>query len=88
MASTDRDRHRDREPGHRQFDKPLRHDPDRVFTITNEKRQLIAKSLRDIDEARHTLEARQDRENREIVRELKASADRIFEILDELEELG
>ncbi|OFV92216.1 MAG: hypothetical protein A3G76_10585 [Acidobacteria bacterium RIFCSPLOWO2_12_FULL_65_11] len=88
MASTDRDRHRDREPGRRQFDQPLRHDPNRVFKITNDERQLIAKSLRNIDEARRTLEAQQNRENREIVRELKASADRIFDILDELEELG
>ena len=87
MASTDRVRHRDREPGHRQPDTPIRHDPDRVFTITNDDRRLIAKSLRLIDDARRTLEAQQKRENREIVRELKASADRIFDILDELEEL-
>ena len=87
MASTDRDRHRDREPGRRQFDNPLTPDPDRVFKITNDERQLIAESLRHIDDARRTLEARQNRENREMVRELKASADLIFEILDELEEL-
>lgn len=88
MASTDRDRHRDREPGRRQFDEPLRPDPDRAFKITNDERQLIAKSLRYVDEARRTLETQQNRENREIVRELKAAADRIFDILDELEELG
>jgi len=88
MASTDRDRHRDRDPGHRQPDEPLRHDPNRVFKITNDERQLIAKSLRHIDDVRGALEAQQNRENRAIVRELKASADRIFDILGGLEELG
>ncbi len=88
MAATDRDRHRDREPSRRQFDEPLRREKDRVFKMTHDQRQHIAKSLRHIDDARRTLEDQQSRENREIVRELKASADRIFDVLDDLEELG
>ena len=40
-----------------------------------------------IDEARASLETQQNRNNREIIRELKASADRIFDLLNKLEEI-
>jgi hypothetical protein len=58
----------------------------RTFRISDAQRQLIAKALRLIDEARLALVAQQNRENREIIRELKASADRIYDVLNELEE--
>jgi hypothetical protein len=60
---------------------------DRQFRITDAERQLIVKALRLIDEARLALVEQQNRENREIIRELKASADRIFDVLNELEEI-
>ena len=44
------------------------------------------KCLRHIDEARHALERQQNRDNREIIRELRASADQIFDLLNDLEE--
>ena len=46
----------------------------------------MADSLRRIDEAREQIEAQQKRENRQIVRDLKASADHIFDVLNELDE--
>jgi hypothetical protein len=86
MAHTKRERHRDRDTGRRQFeDEPLA--PHRVFRLTDAERQDIVKSLRYIDEARRALEAQQNRENREIVRELRASADRIFDIVNALDEI-
>jgi hypothetical protein len=84
--SADKLRHRDREPGHRQFDDDEPVSPNRVFRITDADRQLVVKHLRYIDEVRRELERQQNRENREIVRELRASADRIFEVLNGLEE--
>jgi hypothetical protein len=60
---------------------------DRLFRITEAQRQEAARALRFIDEARRALEAQQNRENREIIRELKASADRIFDLLNDLEEI-
>jgi len=57
-----------------------------VFRITDDERQQIAKCLRYIDDARRALEGQQNPENREIIRELRASADRIFELLSDLEE--
>ena len=84
--SSDKLRHRDRDPGRRQFDdedEPVA--PNRVFRITDADRQLVVKHLRYIDEVRRELERQQNRENREIVRELRASADRIFEVMNGLE---
>jgi type IV secretory pathway VirB4 component len=57
-----------------------------VFQITDPQRQEIAKYLRYIDEARRLLATQENPENREIIRELKASADRIFELINDLEE--
>lgn len=86
MAHSGRERHRDREPGPRQFDDDEPHVANRVFRISDDERQQIAKSLRYIDEARRALESQQNAANREIIRELRASADQIFDVLNELEE--
>jgi hypothetical protein len=59
----------------------------RVFRISDGQRQQIAKCLRYIDEARRTLERQMNADNREIIRELRASADRVFDVLNELEEI-
>lgn len=85
MAWSRRERHRDRAPSPRQFDEPLPPPDNRVFRMPDADRQQIAKSLRFIDEARRALEAQQNPDNREIIRELKTSADRIFDILNGLE---
>ena len=86
MSASDKERHRDRDPGHRQEREPERPDAERVFRMTHDERQTIAKALRFIDEAREELQVQQRRENREVIRELKASADTIFEVLNGLEE--
>ena len=86
MAQSGRERHRDREPGLRQPDPGPAPSENRVFRITDDERQQIAKCLRYIDDARRALEGQQNPENREIIRELRASADRIFELLSDLEE--
>lgn len=54
--------------------------------MTDGDRQQIAKCLRYIDEARRALERQQNPDNREIIRDLRASADQIFEVLNRLEE--
>jgi hypothetical protein len=46
----------------------------------------VAKYLRYIDEARRALERQRNPDNREIIRELRASADHIFDLLGDLEE--
>ena len=56
--------------------------------MTDAERQQVAKCLRYIDEARRALERQQNPDNREIIRELRTSADRIFEVIDDLEELS
>jgi hypothetical protein len=87
MAQSGRERHRDRDPRRRQLDEEQPSpSPDRVFRITDADRQQIAKCLRFIDEARRALESQQNPDNREIIRELRASADCIFDILSDLEE--
>ncbi len=86
MGHSGRERHRDREPGRRQAEDEAP-PPGRVFRLTDAQRQEIAKSLRYIDAARHALEGQQNPENREIIRELRASANRIFDLLNGLEEL-
>jgi flagellar biosynthesis/type III secretory pathway chaperone len=60
----------------------------RVFRITDTERQTIAACLRYIDEARREIQDQQNPANREIIRELKASADRIFELINDLEEIA
>ncbi len=54
--------------------------------MTDAERQQVAKSLRYIDEARRALERQENPDNREIIRELRASADQIFDLLSRLEE--
>jgi hypothetical protein len=85
MAHSGRERHRDRKPG-RRLDGEELPSPYRVFRITEAQRQQVAKCLRYIDDARHALERQQNPDNREIIRELRASADQIFTLLSDLEE--
>jgi hypothetical protein len=56
--------------------------------MTDAERQQVAKHLRYIDEARRSLERQENPDNREIIRELRASADHIFDLLNGLEETG
>lgn len=86
MAHSGTTRHRDREPGLRQFDDADALAIDRVFRMTEAERQQVAQCLRYIDEARRALEGQHNPENREIVRELRASADRIYDLVNDLEE--
>jgi hypothetical protein len=86
MAHSGRERHRDRAPGARQIADTGVRAPDRVFTITDAERQQIVRCLRFIDESRRALESQHNPDNREIVRELKASADRIYDLINDLEE--
>jgi len=46
----------------------------------------VAKCLRYIDEARRALERQHNPDNREIIRELRTSADQIFDLISDLEE--
>jgi hypothetical protein len=86
MAQSGRERHRDRDPGRRLDERELPSAP-RVFRLTDARRQQIAKCLRFIDEARRALESQQNPDNREIIRELRASADQIYHLLNDLEEI-
>jgi hypothetical protein len=86
MAHSGKERHRDREPG-RKLDDEEPVGVDRVFRMTDAERQLVAKYLRVVDEARRTLERQHNAENRTIVRALKTSADAIFDVMNELDEL-
>jgi cell division septum initiation protein DivIVA len=79
-------RHRDREPSLRHFDAIDPPSANRVFRIADAEREQIAECLRYIDEARRALESQQNPDNRDIIRELKASADRIYDLINELEE--
>ena len=85
MAQSGRERHRDRDPG-RRLDEGELPSADRVFRMTDAQRQQVARCLGYIDEARRALESRQNPDNREIIRELRASADQIFDLLSDLEE--
>ena len=55
--------------------------------MTDAERQQLAKCLRYIDEARRALEHQEHPDNREIIRELRASAEKIFDLLSDLEEI-
>ena len=85
MAQSGRERHRARDPGRRldSGESPPAH---RVFRMTDAQRQQVAKCLRYVDEARRALERQENPDNREIIRELRASADQIFDLLSDLEE--
>lgn len=85
MAQSGRKRHRDRDPG-RRLDGGELPSAHRVFRITGAQREQVAKCLRYIDEARRALERQENPDNREIVRELRASADQVFDLLSDLEE--
>ena len=85
MAQSGRERHRDRDPG-RRLDVGDLTPSNRVFRMTDAQRQQVAKCLRYIDEARRALELQENPDNREIIRELRASADQIFELLNDLED--
>ncbi len=87
MAWSGREKPRDREPGRRRTDEPELRPSSRVFRMTGLQREQIARSLRHIDAARDALEEQQDPKNRLIIRELRASADRIFDLLNGLGEL-
>ena len=85
MAHSGRTRHRDRDPRRRQIEE----EPPasgRVFRITDVQRQKVAKCLRYIDQATRALEGQHNAENREIIRELRTSADQIFDLISGLEE--
>jgi hypothetical protein len=88
MGSTGKERQRDREGGRRRDDAQESPATDRVFRITDAERQVIARGLRYIDDARRILEQQQNPDNREIIRELRASADRIFDVVNGLEEIA
>ena len=90
MSQTGRERHRDRGADSLRQRSPDTEDvgrSDRVFRIAERERQEMAKALRYIDAARRALEEQQNPANREIIRELHASADRIFDLLNDLEEI-
>ena len=87
MAASGRERHRDREPGGRRAEQSPPPSAKRSFRITDAERQQVAKALRYIDGARRALEAQQNPDSREIIRELKASADRIFAVMNDLDEI-
>ncbi len=84
MGWSGKDKHRDRVPGARDAGEPPA--GDRVFRLTDADREAIAACLRRIDEARAALEARQDPQNRQIIRDLRAAADSVFDLLNDLEE--
>ena len=85
MAHTEKPRHRNSQTRRREVEEeppPI----GRVFRITDVDRQEIAKYLRFIDDARRALEGQQNPDNREMIRGLRTSADRIYELINELEE--
>ena len=85
MAHSGRPHHRDRQVRRREIgqEQPT---IARVFRMTDAERQKVAKCLRYIDEARRALERQHNADNREIIRELRTSADQIFELISGLEE--
>lgn len=88
MAHSGTTRHRDRDRGLRSFDALEAPGVDRVFRMTEAQRQQVAKCLRYIDEARRTLESQRNPDNREIIRELSAAADRIYDLINNLDEIS
>lgn len=85
MAHSGRERHRDRELRRREPEEEPR-PASRLFRITQGERQKVARYLRIIDDARRELESQHNAANRRIVRDLKAAADQIFELLNNLDE--
>src|SRR5688500_8235523 len=87
MAHSGSKRHRDRDQGQRRFDTSEDTVRNRIFRMTEAERQEVARCLRYIDEARRALESQHNPDNREIVRELRASADRVYDLINSLEEM-
>jgi hypothetical protein len=87
MGQSGRERHRDRDPNRRELSDEEPVSSFRVFRISDQQRQEIAQALRYIDEARMALQEQQNPLNREIIRELRASADDIYTVVNELEEI-
>jgi hypothetical protein len=54
--------------------------------MTVAQRKQVVTCLEYIDEARLALERQENRDNREIIRELRAAANKIFAVLNDLEE--
>ena len=53
--------------------------------MTEGDRQQIARNLRRVDEARLAIENRNDVSNRAIIRDLRASADEIYDVINGLD---
>jgi hypothetical protein len=87
MAHSGRERHRDREPGRRQLEEPAVPAMNRVFRMNEAERQKVARCLRYIDEARRALERQHNPDNRSVIRDLRAAADQIYEIINDLTEI-
>jgi hypothetical protein len=89
VSHSDRARHRDLAPATKRTD-PADIAPaaNRVFMINDDERQRIAACLRDIDAAAAALEQQQNPANRRILRDLGDAADRIYDILNGLEDTG
>ena len=79
--------HRDGDVRRREADDEEPSSPNRVFRMTNDERQQVAKALRYIDDARRALQEQQNPDHREIIRELRVSADQIYDVLNGLEEI-
>jgi hypothetical protein len=86
MGHSGRKRHRDREPGLRQLEDRAVRAVDRVFRMSEAERRKMAQCLRHIDQARAALESQHNPDNRAIVRDLRAAADQIYDLLNDLEE--
>lgn len=87
MAHSGRLKHRDGISESRHFDEGEEAAADRVFRLTESERQQIAECLRAIDDVRTTLERQHNAEHRASIRTLRASADQVYDLLNELEEI-
>jgi hypothetical protein len=85
MAHSGRKRHRDLEPGLRSFEETAVVPSQRIFRMTDAEREKVARCLRHVDEARRSLESQHNPDNRTIVRDLRAAADQIYELINDLE---
>jgi hypothetical protein len=88
MGHSGRARHRDADSGRRQFDESEPVPRNRTFRISDREREQIATALRVIDDARRALQDQQNPANRQIIRDLRGSADQIYEIVNDLEDIS
>lgn len=86
MGHTGKERRGDDRQRHRKHTEEEPPTAPRVFLLTDAQRERIARYLRQIDEAKLAVEAQHDAANRRIIRELKAAADGIFELISNLDE--